>query len=168
MSEPEFLDQSAMPTTPTGCGGRSEPAQRRTAPRARGRTGLPDRPGGLLGALARAWHWAPLALVLAVSTSTACARPARELDAARVCALVRDATKAGDDLLLARSLAEELGLEPSNLWIDRNGVFVRTGGFSAEKQGLFLARPGVTPPAEGADPSFTPVSGCVYRYAIKG
>ncbi|MBK9515844.1 MAG: hypothetical protein IPO09_00570 [Anaeromyxobacter sp.] len=109
------------------------------------------------------------ALLFAVSAaSSGCTRQAPELDAARACALVRAATQAGDDLLLARSLAEELGLKPSNLWIDRNGVFVRTGGFFPKEQGLFLARPGVAPPAGGTDPSFTLVSDCVYRYAIKG
>lgn len=107
-------------------------------------------------------------LVAVAAISCGCARQIREFDAAEVCALVRTATQAGDDLLLARSLAEELGLKPSSLWIDRNGVFVRKGGFFAEEDGLFLARPGVVPPGEGADPSFKQVSGCVYRYAIKG
>jgi hypothetical protein len=152
VSGPVFLDLLAMPIVPTACGERARTARRRAAPRA----------------LARAWRWGPLVLMLLAASASACARPARELDAAKVCALVRAATKAGDDLLLARSLAEELGLEPSNLWIDRNGVFVRQGGRRSDAQGLFLARPGVTPPAEGADPSFTLVSGCVYRYAIKG
>ena len=118
---------------------------------------------------AKAGRWSRLFLLLAAAlTSTGCTRRVREFDAAKVCALVAAATVAGDDILLARTVAEALGAEPSSLWIDRNGVFVRLGGFFGEAHGLFLARPGVVPPAGGAQPSFTQVSGCVYRYTGKG
>ncbi len=120
-------------------------------------------------ALAKAGRWGRLFLLLAAaSTTTGCSKRVREFDAGKVCALVSAATAAGDDILLARTVAEALGAEPSSLWIDRNGVFVRLGGFFGEAHGLFLARPGVVPPAGGAQPSFTQVSGCVYRYTGKG
>ena len=119
--------------------------------------------------LAKLGRWGPLILLLAAASSTSgCSKRVREFDAAKVCALVSAATVAGDDILLARTVAEALGAEPSSLWIDRNGVFVRLGGIFVEAHGLFLARPGVVPPAGGAEPSFTQVSGCVYRYTGKG
>ena len=147
-----------MTTKPTARGepsgpARSRPRMRRTVP----------------SALAKAGRWGPLILLLAAAlTSTGCTKRVREFDATKVCALVAAATAAGDDILLARTVAEALGAEPSSLWVDRNGVFVRLGGFFVEAHGLFLARPGVVPPAGGAEPSFTQVSGCVYRFSGKG
>jgi hypothetical protein len=105
--------------------------------------------------------------VLASTMLTACsAGPVPDdLDTERLCHIVASAP-VGDPAVLSE-VARQFRVEQRRLRCDENGIYVPRSTFFVEELGIFLARPGVVPPT-ASDPSFTPVSQCVYRYRVAG
>ena len=88
-------------------------------------------------------------------------------DAENLCALHVKARDTGKHSEFLTAVARALDVEPANIRLADDGVFVETSEFFVEQQGFFIARPGADLRADG-DPSFEHVRACIYRYKVVG
>ena len=110
----------------------------------------------------------PVALLAALAAGCDSPLDGAGIDTDRLCALAGMAYEEQDFSDLLTDLERQTGANQGDMSVAPDGVWIRMDGFFVMEEGYFVAKPGTEVSPDRADPYFTLLRGCLYRYTITG
>lgn len=110
----------------------------------------------------------PITLLAALAAGCDSPLDGAGIDTDRLCALAATAYEEQDFGDLLTDLERQTGADRDDMSVGPDGVWIRMDGFFVMEEGYFVAKPGTVVSPDRADPYFTRLRECLYRYTIAG